>query len=97
VGGGVRLRGVGDAQLRRIRADPANAGRLLEKHMARSKGAAYAEYVRRTSGFIPRPPRREDGLVANESDMGAICVVIAALIAFTLGGQLPGGTADCPV
>ena len=43
------------AQLRRIRADPANAGRLLEKHMARSKGAAYAEYVRRTSGFIPRP------------------------------------------
>lgn len=30
--------------------------RLLEKHMARSKGAAYAEYVRRTSGFIPWPP-----------------------------------------
>jgi steroid 5-alpha reductase family enzyme len=104
---------VGDAQLRRFRADPANAGRvldtglwrytrhpnyfgdalvwfaiwllacshwlglltvatpvymtnmlvrhtgkkLLEKHMARSKGAAYADYVRRTSGFIPRPPR----------------------------------------
>ena len=100
---------VGDAQLRRFRADPANAGRvldrglwrytrhpnyfgdavvwfglwllacshwlglivvispvymtnmlvrhtgkkLLEKHMARSKGAAYADYVRRTSGFIP--------------------------------------------
>jgi len=105
---------VGDRQLRRFRADPANAGRvldsglwrytrhpnyfgdsvvwfglwllacshwlglvlvvsplymtnmlvrhtgkrLLEKHMARSKGAAYAEYVRRTSGFIPWPPRR---------------------------------------
>jgi steroid 5-alpha reductase family enzyme len=32
--------------------------RLLEKHMARSKGAAYAEYVRRTSGFVPWPPRR---------------------------------------
>jgi steroid 5-alpha reductase family enzyme len=32
--------------------------RLLEKHMARSKGAAYADYVRRTSGFIPWPPRR---------------------------------------
>ncbi len=31
--------------------------RLLEKHMARSKGAAYAAYVRRTSGFIPWPPR----------------------------------------
>jgi len=31
--------------------------RLLEKHMARSRGAAYAEYVRRTSGFIPWPPR----------------------------------------
>jgi len=31
--------------------------RLLEKHMARSKGAAYADYVRRTSGFIPWPPR----------------------------------------
>jgi len=100
---------VGDAQLRRFRADPASAGRvldrglwrytrhpnyfgdavvwfglwllacshwlglivvispvymtnmlvrhtgkkLLEKHMARSKGAAYADYVRRTSGFIP--------------------------------------------
>ena len=104
---------VGDAQLSRFRADPANAGRvldrglwrytrhpnyfgdavvwfglwllacshwlgllvvispvymtnmlvrhtgkkLLEKHMARSKGAAYADYVRRTSGFIPWPPR----------------------------------------
>jgi protein-S-isoprenylcysteine O-methyltransferase Ste14 len=112
---GLRLgfEAIGDAQLRRFRADPANAGqvldrrlwrytrhpnyfgdamvwfglwllacshwlglvlvacplymtnmlvrhtgkRLLEKHMARSKGAAYAEYVRRTSGFIPRPPR----------------------------------------
>jgi steroid 5-alpha reductase family enzyme len=31
--------------------------RLLEKHMARSKGAAYAEYVRRIGGFIPRPLR----------------------------------------
>jgi steroid 5-alpha reductase family enzyme len=31
--------------------------RLLEEHMARSRGAAYADYVRRTSGFIPRPPR----------------------------------------
>ena len=31
--------------------------RLLEKHMARSKGAAYANYVGRTSGFIPWPPR----------------------------------------
>jgi steroid 5-alpha reductase family enzyme len=30
--------------------------KLLEKHMARSKGAAYADYVRRTSGFIPLPP-----------------------------------------
>ncbi|MGZ4444440.1 MAG: DUF1295 domain-containing protein [Nocardioidaceae bacterium] len=32
--------------------------RLLEKHMARSKGAAYADYVRRTSGFVPLPPKR---------------------------------------
>ena len=31
--------------------------RLLEKHMVRSKGAAYADYVRRTSGFVPWPPR----------------------------------------
>ncbi len=31
--------------------------RLLEKHMARSKGAAYADYVRRTSGFVPWRPR----------------------------------------
>ena len=74
---GFGFEAVGDAQLRRFRADPANAGlvlaaspvymtnmlvrhtgkRLREKHMARSKGAAYAEYVRRTSGFIPRPPR----------------------------------------
>ena len=111
---GFGFEAVGDAQLRRFRADPANAGRvldrglwrytrhpnyfgdavawfglwllacshwlglvlvaspvymtnmlvrhtgkrLLEKHMARSKGAAYAEYVRRTSGFIPWPPAR---------------------------------------
>jgi steroid 5-alpha reductase family enzyme len=32
--------------------------RLLEKHMARSKGTAYADYVSRTSGFVPWPPRR---------------------------------------
>ena len=31
--------------------------KLLEKHMARSKGAAYTDYERRTSGFIPLPPR----------------------------------------
>jgi steroid 5-alpha reductase family enzyme len=111
---GFGFEAVGDLQLRRFRADPANAGRvldrglwrytrhpnyfgdavvwfglwllacshwlgfvlvvspvymtnmlvrhtgkrLLEKHMARSKGAAYAEYVRRTSGFVPWPPRR---------------------------------------
>jgi steroid 5-alpha reductase family enzyme len=110
---GFTFEAVGDLQLRRFRADPANAGRvldrglwrytrhpnyfgdavvwfglwllacshwlglvlvvsplymtnmlvrhtgkrLLEKHMARSRGAAYAEYVRRTSGFVPRPPR----------------------------------------
>ena len=35
--------------------------KLLEKHMARSKGAAYADYVSRTSGFIPRPPRARRG------------------------------------
>ena len=110
---GFGFEAVGDEQLRRFKADPANAGRvldrglwrytrhpnyfgdsvvwfglwllacshwlgllavaapvymtnmlvrhtgkrLLEKHMARSKGAAYADYVRRTSGFIPWPPR----------------------------------------
>jgi steroid 5-alpha reductase family enzyme len=115
---GFGFEAVGDAQLRRFRADPANAGRvldsglwrytrhpnyfgdavvwfglwllacshwlgpllvacpifmtnmlvrhtgkkLLEKHMARSKGAAYADYVRRTSGFIPWPPRLAAGL-----------------------------------
>ncbi|MFN8071990.1 MAG: DUF1295 domain-containing protein [Mycobacterium sp.] len=31
---------------------------LLEKGMRRSRGAAYADYVARTSGFFPRPPRR---------------------------------------
>ncbi len=111
---GFGFEAVGDLQLRRFRADPANAGlvldrglwrytrhpnyfgdsvvwfglwllacsnwlgvltvvapiymtnmlvrhtgkKLLEKHMTRSKGTAYADYVRRTSGFIPRPPRR---------------------------------------
>jgi steroid 5-alpha reductase family enzyme len=105
---------IGDAQLRRFKADPANAGKvmdrglwrytrhpnyfgdsalwfglwllacshwlglltiiapvfmtnmlvrhtgkaLLEKHMNRSKGTAYADYVARTSGFFPRPPRK---------------------------------------
>jgi steroid 5-alpha reductase family enzyme len=111
---GFGFEAVGDEQLRRFRADPANAWRildhglwrytrhpnyfgdavvwfglwllacshwlglltvaapiymtnmlvrhtgkkLLEKHMARSKGAAYADYVSRTSGFIPWPPRQ---------------------------------------
>ncbi len=31
---------------------------LLEKGMRRSRGPAYDAYVARTSGFIPRPPRR---------------------------------------
>jgi steroid 5-alpha reductase family enzyme len=31
--------------------------RLLEKHLARSKGDAYAEYISRTSGFLPLPAR----------------------------------------
>ncbi|MFI6316232.1 DUF1295 domain-containing protein [Nonomuraea sp. NPDC050556] len=30
---------------------------LLEKHLTRTR-PGYAEYVRRTSGFLPRPPRR---------------------------------------
>ena len=111
---GFGFEAVGDAQLRRFRADPANAGRvldrglwrytrhpnyfgdavvwfglwllacshwlgvltvvapvymtnmlvrhtgkrLLEKHMARSKGTAYVDYVSRTSGFVPWPPRK---------------------------------------
>ena len=31
---------------------------LLEKGLRRSRGDAYDEYVARTSGFLPRPPRR---------------------------------------
>ena len=31
---------------------------LLEKNMRRSRGPAYDAYVARTSGFFPRPPRR---------------------------------------
>jgi len=31
--------------------------KLLEKHMARSRGDAYADYIARTSGFFPLPPR----------------------------------------
>ena len=31
---------------------------LLEKGLRRSRGAAYDDYAARTSGFLPRPPRR---------------------------------------
>ncbi|WP_433219040.1 DUF1295 domain-containing protein [Dactylosporangium sp. CS-047395] len=31
---------------------------LLERRMSRKRGPEYAEYVARTSGFFPRPPRR---------------------------------------
>lgn len=31
--------------------------KLLEKRMKRSRGPEYADYVARTSGFFPRPPR----------------------------------------
>jgi len=31
---------------------------LLEKNMRRKRGPAYDAYVARTSGFLPRPPRR---------------------------------------
>lgn len=31
---------------------------LLEKGMRRKRGAAYDDYIARTSGFVPRPPRR---------------------------------------
>ena len=114
-GVGFGFEAVGDAQLARFTADPANAGKvmdrglwawtrhpnyfgdacvwfglwllalghpaglltviapvamtyflvnvtgkaLLEKGMRRSRGAAYDDYVARTSGFLPRPPRRQ--------------------------------------
>jgi steroid 5-alpha reductase family enzyme len=32
--------------------------KLLERHMLRARGPAYADYVARTSGFVPMPPRR---------------------------------------
>ncbi len=32
---------------------------LLERGMRRSRGEAYERYVASTSGFIPRPPRRQ--------------------------------------
>ena len=31
---------------------------LLERRMARKRGPEYADYVARTSGLIPRPPRK---------------------------------------
>lgn len=31
---------------------------LLEKNMRRSRGAAYDDYIARTSGFLPLPPRK---------------------------------------
>ncbi|MGH1561217.1 DUF1295 domain-containing protein [Mumia sp. DW29H23] len=39
---------------------------LLEKGMRRSKGAAYEDYIARTSGFFPRPPRRTTATAATE-------------------------------
>lgn len=66
---------IGDWQLARFKADPANRGQVLggglwtwtlvrktgkatlERSLSRSK-PGYAEYVRRTSGFVPLPPRR---------------------------------------
>jgi steroid 5-alpha reductase family enzyme len=114
---GLAFEAVGDAQLARFKAGPANAGRLmdrglwswtrhpnyfgdsvvwfglfllacshwaglvtvispvlmthmlvnksgkalLERRMSRSRGPEYADYVARTSGFFPRPPRRRAG------------------------------------
>jgi steroid 5-alpha reductase family enzyme len=111
---GLGFETVGDLQLARFKADPANAGRImdrglwswtrhpnyfgdscvwfglfliacshwiglltvvspvlmthmlvnrsgkafLERRMSRSRGDQYAEYAARTSGFLPRPPRR---------------------------------------
>ena len=111
---GLFFEAVGDVQLSRFRADPANAGkimdrglwswtrhpnyfgdlcvmfslwliacgawigvatvfapvlmtymllkktgkRMLDRRMARTRGEAYAAYAARTSGLIPRPPRR---------------------------------------
>ncbi|HTJ35703.1 MAG TPA: DUF1295 domain-containing protein [Dactylosporangium sp.] len=37
---------------------------LLERRMSRSRGPEYADYVARTSGFLPRPPRRAAGRAA---------------------------------
>jgi steroid 5-alpha reductase family enzyme len=34
---------------------------LLERRMARHRGPEYAAYLARTSGFLPRPPRRSPG------------------------------------
>jgi steroid 5-alpha reductase family enzyme len=48
---GFGFEAVGDWQLRRFLASGGHAGQVLDQ------GAAYADYVRRTSGFIPWPPR----------------------------------------
>lgn len=32
--------------------------RMLDRRMARTRGDAYVEYARRTSGLVPRPPRK---------------------------------------
>jgi steroid 5-alpha reductase family enzyme len=31
---------------------------LLERQMARRRGPEYADYLTRTSGFLPLPPKR---------------------------------------
>ncbi|MBN9620694.1 MAG: DUF1295 domain-containing protein [Actinobacteria bacterium] len=41
--------------------------KLTEKGMRRSRGPAFDEYVARTSGFFPRPPRRVHATATPES------------------------------
>ena len=31
---------------------------MLDRRLAKTRGEAYANYARRTSGLVPRPPRR---------------------------------------
>jgi hypothetical protein len=54
--------------------------KLLEKHMARSRGTAYADYVRRTSGFVPCGRSRDEPARLSTS------VTIVAGHAYTVAG-----------
>ncbi|MFL5859168.1 MAG: DUF1295 domain-containing protein [Solirubrobacteraceae bacterium] len=56
---GLAFEAIGDEQLRRFKACSDSHGQVMDQGLWRRPG--YAEYVRRTSGFFPWPPKRGGG------------------------------------